>query len=297
MTIYLSAIYQGVLWSIMGLGLYISFRILRFADLTSEASFTMGAATAVTLITLGVHPFIATLASIITGMITGFITGALTTYFEIPGLLASIITLTAFYSINLRVMGSPNLSLRGFDTIYSIISPLIESMQTQRFIIGIIFTLIVIAFMSFLFRTDLGQAIIATGDNEIMAGSLGIKTDQMKRLALMFANGFIALSGALVSQDNGFSDIQMGSGTVVVAMASIVIGEVLFRRQLSLPYRFVSIVVGSIIYRVIIVFVLRLGFNPTDFKLISAFILALFLAFPVVSKKLKLKNKSSLGEL
>lgn len=297
MTIYLSAIYQGVLWSIMGLGLYISFRILRFADLTSEASFTMGAATAVTLITLGVHPFIATLASIITGMITGFITGALTTYFEIPGLLASIITLTAFYSINLRVMGSPNLSLRGFDTIYSIISPLIESMQTQRFIIGIIFTLIVIAFMSFLFRTDLGQAIIATGDNEIMAGSLGIKTDQMKRLALMFANGFIALSGALVSQDNGFSDIQMGSGTVVVAMASIVIGEVLFRRQLSLPYRFVSIVVGSIIYRVIIVFVLRLGFNPTDFKLISAFILALFLAFPVVSKKLKLKDKSSLGEL
>lgn len=297
MTIYLSAIYQGVLWSIMGLGLYISFRILRFADLTSEASFTMGAATAVTLITLGVHPFIATLASIITGMITGFITGALTTYFEIPGLLASIITLTAFYSINLRVMGSPNLSLRGFDTLYSIISPLIESMQTQRFIIGIIFTLIVIAFMSFLFRTDLGQAIIATGDNEIMAGSLGIKTDQMKRLALMFANGFIALSGALVSQDNGFSDIQMGSGTVVVAMASIVIGEVLFRRQLSLPYRFVSIVVGSIIYRVIIVFVLRLGFNPTDFKLISAFILALFLAFPVVSKKLKLKDKSSLGEL
>lgn len=297
MTIYLSAIYQGILWSIMGLGLYISFRILRFADLTSEASFTMGAATAVTLISLGVHPILATLASILTGMVTGFITGALTTYFEIPGLLASIITLTGLYSINLRVMGSPNLSLRGFDTIYSILANFLESMQTQRFVVGITFTLVVIAFMSFLFRTDLGQAIIATGDNEIMAGSLGIKTDQMKRLALMFANGFIALSGALVAQDNGFSDIQMGSGTVVVAMASIVIGEVLFRKQLSLPYRFVSIVVGSIIYRIIIVFVLRLGFDPSDFKLISAFVLALFLAFPVISKKLKPKDISSLGEL
>ncbi|MFL2128137.1 ABC transporter permease [Ruoffia sp. FAM 26255] len=296
MSIYFSAVYQGILWGIMGLGLYISFRILRFADLTSEASFTLGAASAVTLITMGVNPIIATFASIITGMLAGLVTGLLTTYFDIPALLASIISLTGFYSINLRVMGSPNLSLRGFDTIYSYLSEVIESVQYQRAIVGLIVVLLVILFMTYLFKTDLGQAIIATGDNEIMAASFGIKTNTMKRLALMFANGFIALSGALVAQDNGFSDVQMGTGTVVVAMSSIVIGEVIFRKQMKLSGRFISIVVGSVIYRLIIVFVLQLGFNPNDFRLISALVLAIFLALPAISKKMGL-NKAKLGKL
>lgn len=296
MSIYFSAVYQGILWGIMGLGLYISFRILRFADLTSEASFTLGAASAVTLITMGVNPIVATFASIITGMLAGLVTGLLTTYFDIPALLASIISLTGFYSINLRVMGSPNLSLRGFDTIYSYLSEVIESVQYQRAIVGLIVVLLVILFMTYLFKTDLGQAIIATGDNEIMAASFGIKTNTMKRLALMFANGFIALSGALVAQDNGFSDVQMGTGTVVVAMSSIVIGEVIFRKQMKLSGRFISIVVGSVIYRLIIVFVLQLGFNPNDFRLISALVLAIFLALPAISKKMGL-NKAKLGKL
>ena len=296
MSIYFSAVYQGILWGIMGLGLYISFRILRFADLTSEASFTLGAASAVTLITMGVNPIVATFASIITGMLAGLVTVLLTTYFDIPALLASIISLTGFYSINLRVMGSPNLSLRGFDTIYSYLSEAIESVQYQRAIVGLIVVLLVILFMTYLFKTDLGQAIIATGDNEIMAASFGIKTNTMKRLALMFANGFIALSGALVAQDNGFSDVQMGTGTVVVAMSSIVIGEVIFRKQMKLSGRFISIVVGSVIYRLIIVFVLQLGFNPNDFRLISALVLAIFLALPAISKKMGL-NKAKLGKL
>ncbi|MBA5728735.1 ABC transporter permease [Aerococcaceae bacterium INB8] len=296
MSIYFSAVYQGILWGIMGLGLYISFRILRFADLTSEASFTLGAASAVTLITMGVNPIIATFASIITGMLAGLVTGILTTYFDIPALLASIISLTGFYSINLRVMGSPNLSLRGFNTIYSYLSEFVESVQYQRAIVGLIVVLLVIFFMTYLFKTDLGQAIIATGDNEIMAASFGIKTNTMKRLALMFANGFIALSGALVAQDNGFSDVQMGTGTVVVAMSSIVIGEVIFRKQMKLSGRFISIVVGSVIYRLIIVFVLQLGFNPNDFRLISALVLAIFLALPAISKKMGL-NKAKLGKL
>lgn len=296
MAIYLSAVYQGILWGIMGLGLFISFRILRFADLTSEASFTLGAASAVTLITMGVNPIVATFASVFAGMVAGLITGIMTTYFEIPSLLASIISFTGFYSINLRVMGSPNLSLRGYDTIYSYFSPLIEQAQNQRFLIGILMVLLVIMLMTFLFKTDLGQAIIATGDNEIMAGSFGIKTDSMKRLALMFANGLIALSGALVAQDNGFSDVQMGTGTVVVAMASIVIGEVIFRGQLKLSGRFVSIVIGSILYRLIIVFVLQLGFNPNDFRLISALVLAIFLALPAITAKLGM-NKINVNKL
>lgn len=296
MAIYFSALYQGILWGIMGLGLYISFRILRFADLTSEASFTLGAASAVTLISMGVNPIAATFLSILSGMFAGFVTGILTTYFEVPSLLASIISLTGFYSINLRIMGSPNLSLRGFDTIYSYLNAFIESSQYQRFFVGIVISLLVIVFMTYLFKTDLGQAIIATGDNEIMAGSFGIRTNSMKRLALMFANGFIALSGALVAQDNGFSDVQMGTGTVVVAMSSIVIGEVLFRKQLKLSGRFLSIMLGSVIYRLIIVFVLRLGFNPNDFRLISALVLAIFLALPAISKKINF-NKTTNKQL
>lgn len=296
MAIYFSALYQGILWGIMGLGLYISFRILRFADLTSEASFTLGAASAVTLISMGVNPIAATFLSILSGMFAGLVTGILTTYFEVPSLLASIISLTGFYSINLRIMGSPNLSLRGFDTIYSYLNAFIESSQHQRFFVGIVISLLVIVFMTYLFKTDLGQAIIATGDNEIMAGSIGIRTDSMKRLALMFANGFIALSGALVAQDNGFSDVQMGTGTVVVAMSSIVIGEVLFRKQLKLSGRFLSILLGSVIYRLIIVFVLRLGFNPNDFRLISALVLAIFLALPAISKKINF-NKTTNKQL
>lgn len=292
MAIYFSAVAQGILWSIMGLGLYISFRILRFADLTSEASFTMGAATAATLATNGVHPIIATLAAIVAGMIAGLITGFLTTYFEIPALLASIITLTALYSINLRIMGNPNLSFRGTDTLFDLMRNFLNESLYARIAVGLIFVIICILIMVFFFKTDIGQAVIATGDNEIMANSLGINTPQMTRVALMFANGLIALSGALVAQDNGFSDIQMGSGTVVVAMSSIVIGEVLLKNELTLAKRLVSIIVGAIIYRVILVFVLRLGFNSNDFRLISATVLALFLAFPSVKAKLSPKTNT-----
>lgn len=286
MTVYLSGIYQGIIWGMMGLGLFISFRILRFADLTSEASFAVGAAVAVRLITLGVNPVLATLGAILGGVVTGAVTGVLATYFEIPGLLASIITMTAFYSVNLRVMERSNLSLRGFETIYDLVPSLTEYPQEDKFVIGILFVLIVILLLVFLFKTDLGQAIIATGDNEVMAGSLGIHTPRMKRLGLMLANGIIALCGALIGQDNGFSDVNMGAGTVVVAMASIVIGEVFFFKQIKLGTRFLSIVVGSIIYRLILVFVLRQGFNANDFKLLSALVLAVFLAVPKLSRVL-----------
>ncbi|MGX7091658.1 ABC transporter permease [Hutsoniella sourekii] len=286
MQVYLSAIGQGVLWSVMGIGLYISFRILNFADLTSEASFTMGAASGVYLITTGMNPFLATFLAIFAGMFAGWITGFLTTFFEIPGLLSSIISLTGLYSINLRIMGRPNLSLRGFETVYDQLANQLDSALLRQYLLGGLVVLVIILTLNYFFKTDLGQSIIATGDNEVMARSLGIPANQMKRIALMLANGLIALSGALVAQDNGFSDISMGSGTVVVAMSSIVIGEVLFRKQLTLSLRLVSIVFGAIIYRLILVFVLRLGFNPNDFRLVSALVLAVFLAFPTVKRKL-----------
>ncbi|MBD3948238.1 ABC transporter permease [Tuanshanicoccus lijuaniae] len=283
MTIYLNAMSQGVLWGIMGIGLYITFRILRFADLTSEASFTMGVSVAVSLITQGVSPILATVAAIFGGMLTGYVTGLLMTLFDIPSLLAGIITLTGFYSINLRIMGKPNVSLRRLATIYDEgIATLFQSTLVQRTVIGLMIVMIVVLLLSFFFRTDLGQAMIATGDNEIMAKSLGIKTASMKRFALVLANGIIGLAGALVAQDNSFGDISMGTGTVVVALSSIVIGEVLLK-QLTMPLRLLAIVLGSVIYRVILVFVLQLGFNANDFRLISAIVLAIFLAFPTIS--------------
>lgn len=285
MTIYLNAMSQGIIWGIMGIGLYITFRILRFADLTSEASFTMGASVAVALATKGINPLIATIVAIFGGMIAGYVTGLLMTLFDIPSLLAGIITLTGFYSINLRVMGKPNVSLRGVKTIYQGVEIIFSTDLLQRLFIGIVTIIIVVGLLAYFFKTDFGQAVVATGDNEVMANALGIATPQMKRFALVIANGIIGLCGALIAQDNGFVDISMGSGTVVVALSSIVIGEVLFK-NLTLPLRLLSIVLGSVFYRMILVFVLRLGFNANDFRLISAAVLAIFLAFPAISKKI-----------
>lgn len=288
MQLYYSAIFEGILYSIMALGLYITFRILRFADLTTEASFTLGAAVAVSLISQGMNPIFATLLSIVGGMLAGFITGILMTYFEIPSLLASIITLTGLYSINLRVMQRPNINLRGFDTIFSMIEPWINSANIRVLVIGLIIVLICISLLAFFFKTDLGQAMVATGDNEIMAKSIGINTSAMKILALMIANGLIGFCGAFIAQNNGFADVTMGNGIVVIAMSSIVIGEVFFK-DLSLAARLMSIVIGSIVYQIIIVFVLQLGLHPTDFRLISALVMAGFLSFPTIKRKLTIQ--------
>lgn len=293
MTIYYSAIAQGILWGIMGLGLYISFRILGFADLTSESSFTLGAAVAATAVTMGMHPVTATLLAIVAGMLAGLVTGLLTTFFEIPGLLASIITMTGLYSVSLRVMDQPNLSFRGYETIYSIFNTVTDNSLLVRYGIGLMFVAISITLIALFFKTDLGQAIIATGDNAVMADSLGIDTARMTRFALMFANGLIGLSGALVAQDNGFADLQLGTGTVVIAFSSIVIGEVLFRRQMTLTKRFMSIIVGAIIYRLILVFVLQLGFSAGDFRLLSAAVLAIFLGSPALWRKLNVRGSMS----
>lgn len=285
MALYYSACIQGILWSLMGMGLYISFRILGFADLTSEASFTLGAGVAAILIQSGYSPLLATLLAIGAGMLAGLVTGWLTTFLAIPGLLASIITMTGLYSVSLRVMGQPNLSLRGSETLFSLMEQLIPSSDLARLVLGLVFALVVVAMLSLLFKTDLGQALVATGDNRIMADSLGINTHRMLRLALMLSNGLIALSGALVAQDNGFADIQLGNGTVVIAFSAIVIGEVIFRQQLSLTKRLMTVVLGAIIYRLILVAVLQLGFNANDFRFLSAFVLVLFLAGPNLIKR------------
>ena len=285
MGLYYSALVQGLLWSLMGIGLYITFRILRFADLTSEASFTVGGAVAVTALTNGLHPFVALVLALLAGFVTGFVTGLLMTYFGIPSLLAGIITLTAFYSLNLRIMGKANVSLRKTTTLYDLLQPFTKDSTWQILIMGIVIVGAVILLLGYFFSTDLGQAMVATGDNEVMAESLGISVNRMKLLALMGSNGIIALSGALIAQQNGFADVTMGTGTVIIALASIIIGEVMFK-QLSLVKRLAAIVLGAMGYRLLLVAVLQLGFEPSDFRLISAVILAVFLALPTLKQKM-----------
>lgn len=289
MGIYYSAIAQGLLYSLMGIGLYITFRILNFADLTSEASFSVGAAVAVKTLTLGLHPVLSLITAFVAGMLTGLVTGLLMTYFEIPSLLAGIITLTAFYSINLRIMERANLSLRQVKTLYDLLANLLADSTSRIFLVGIILTLIVILLLGYFFKTDLGQSMVASGDNEVMAHSLGISVKLMKCLALMASNGIIAMSGALIAQQNGYADVDMGTGTVIIALSSIIIGEMLFK-QLTLSMRLCAIVVGSVLYRLLLVAVLKLGFLPSDFRLISALVLAVFLALPAMRKKIQAKK-------
>lgn len=286
MGIYFSAVIQGILWGIMGLGLFISFRMLRFADLTSEASFVVGAAVSVSMMTSGSHPLFAIVLGMLAGMLTGLFTGFLMAYLEIPSLLSGIITLTALYSINLRIMGRANLSLRQHNTVYDLFATWFPSDHMQRLVLGILVVTVCIVTLNYFFKTDLGQAIIATGDNEVMAVSLGISIGKMKCLALMLSNGLIALSGSLLAQYNKFADVSMGLGTVIIALSAIIIGELVFHQQLSLTMRLSSIIIGSIIYRLLLVFVLQLGFNPSDFRLVSASLLALLLAFPILKRKL-----------
>lgn len=284
-----SAIGQGLLWATLGLGLFLTFRILDFPDMTVEGTFPMGAAACVAAINHGVSPIWATLIAIGVGMLCGLATGLLYTKGKIPILLAGILVMTAAYSINLRIMGRSNLTLLDKPTLLKV--PFLEQMPmyfdsvTLGFIIITILTLVLIYFL----QTDLGQAFIATGDNEKMARSLGIKTDNMKIMGLMVSNGVIGLGGALVAQNDGYADVNMGIGVIVIALASIIIGEVAFG-ELTMNQRLVAVTLGSILYRFVLLIVLKLGFNTNDLKLFSSVVLALCMMIPVFRNILNFKH-------
>lgn len=280
MNLLIVSISEGLLWGVMALGIFISFRILRLADLTVEGSFPLGAAVASILIVNGTNPILATLLALVAGMVGGMITGLLMTKLRIPPLLAGILTMTGLYSINLRIMGRANISLLNYPRITQLLDGVFDlPSQTNLIIVGTIITAIIVIVLYLLFKTDLGQALIATGDNERMAKAMGISTSSMKVLGLMLANGLIALSGALIAQNNGYADISMGIGTVVIGLASVMIAEVAFA-NVSFGVRLTSLAVGSIFYRIIISGALSLGLQPNDLKLISAVLLALVISIP-----------------
>ncbi|MGO3489619.1 MAG: ABC transporter permease [Leuconostoc carnosum] len=287
MSMIVSSIGQGLLWAVLGVALFLTFRILNFPDMTVEGSFPLGASTAVTMITHGINPFAATLAAFFVGTIAGLITGLLYTKGKIPILLAGILVMTASLSINLRIMGSANISLLDQKSIFSI--KILQHLPKyfDSVFLGFVIIVIITAGLIFFLQTELGQAFIATGDNPNMAQSIGIQTDRMTIMGLMLSNGLIALGGAVISQNNGYADINMGIGIIVIALASIIIGEVVFG-ELTLNERLVAVIIGSILYRLVLLVVLRLGFSTNDVNLISAIVLAVAMILPQLRHALKL---------
>ncbi len=283
------ALNQGILWGIMALGVYITFRLLDFADLTVDGSFATGGAVCAVSLVGGINPIIAVLLAMAAGCVAGFVTGFLHTKFEIPAILAGILTQIGLYSINLRIMGRSNTPLLQQDDMFkgfAQMSGLPASWAT--FIVGMIFVVAVIVFCYWFFGTEIGSAIRATGNNEHMVRSLGVNTNTTKILGLMLSNGLIALAGALVTQSQGYADIKMGIGAIVIGLASIVIGEVIFGRK-GFAIRLTSIVVGSIIYRIIVALVLQMGLSTDDLKLLTAILVAIALSVPVILNKRKQK--------
>lgn len=278
----ISSVSQGLLWGILGLGIYLTFRILKFPDMTTEGSFPLGGAVAITLMNQGIHPILATFAGMLAGCVAGLVTGLLYTKGKIPTILAGILVMTSCNSIMLMIMGRANLGLLDIKTIQDLLP---FSATTNLLVIGLLAVILVIAGLIFFLYTKLGQAYIATGDNRDMAKSFGINTDRMEVMGLVVSNGLIALSGALISQQDGYADVSKGIGVIVIGLASIIIGEVLYSTNLTLLERLVATVVGAILYQFLIAGVIALGFNTNYLKLFSAIILAICLMVPVLKDK------------
>ena len=300
MNVILGAAAQGVLWAVMAIGVYITYRVLDVADLTCEGCFTLGGGVTCVLITSGYDPFTATFVALIAGLLAGLLTGVLHTLFKIPALLSGILTMTALWSINLRIMGKSNIPLLKETTIISMLEDTLSNMgvapsdtkNLAAIIAGFILTVIVVLFLWWFFKTEFGYSVRATGDNKNMIRAQGVNTNLTTIFGIMLGNGLIALSASLVSQYNCFADIQMGVGTIVIGLASVIIGEVVFGHR-NILHSLIAVSLGSVLYRLIIALVLNLGLKTDDMKLISSILLTIALCFPTVrNSAVNLINKS-----
>ncbi|WP_098746760.1 ABC transporter permease [Paenibacillus sp. EZ-K15] len=273
----------GLLYALMALGVYITFRILDFPDLTVDGSFTTGAAIAAILITNGVNPWLATLAAFAGGTLAGICTGLLHTKGKINGLLSGIIMMIALYSINMRIMGKPNISLSQEKIIFGTIDPIYIML-----VIVIIGKLLLDAF----FRTDLGLALRATGDNKRMIRSFGANTDTTTILGLSISNGLVALSGAVVAQQSSFADIGSGIGMIVIGLASVIIGEAVLGTG-SVFRTTLAVVCGSIIYRIVVAAAYEIPWlEASDLKFITAIIVIFALVVPTINRAMKQRSQA-----
>ncbi len=292
------SIAQGMIWGIMALGIYMTFRLLDFADMTVDGSIALGAAVTVMLIRAGVHPVVALPVAFLAGMLAGLITGLLNTALGIPGILAGILTQISLYSINLNIMGKSNqpVSVDNYPLVVSL--RYVTDNMTSRiiFFLGmILFLLVLVAILYWYFGTEQGHAIRATGCNGNMARAQGINTNFIKVLTLMVSNGLVGLCGGMYAQFQGAADVNMGRGAIVIGLAAVIIGEVLFgkiagKRKHAFAFTLLSVVLGAIIYYMVYQFVLWLKMPSENMKLFSAIVVAIFLSVPYLREKRSLKK-------
>lgn len=282
------AVAQGLIWGVMAIGVFITFRILDIADLTVDGTMGTGGAVMVISMANGMNVWVAMLLSVLAGCIAGLVTGIFHTKFGIPAILAGILTQLSLYSVNLRILGgkaNQPLSYRNYNLVFSL------GEVQKSLIIGVIFVVVLIMILYWFFGTELGHGLRATGTNEAMSRSNGINTDTNKVIGLIISNGIVALAGAMLAQFQGFSDVNMGRGAIVIGLAAVIIGEVIFGKLFkNFALKLLAVAIGGVIYYIVITLVLRLGFNANDLKLFTALVVALFLGVPYWKNKVAAKT-------
>ena len=273
------AVGQGLIWGIMAIGVYITFRVLDFADLTVDGTLATGGAAMTMSLMAGCNVYVALLIAFVAGCLAGLVTGILNTAFGIPPILAGILTQLALYSINLRILCKANQPVSGYK--YDLICSMTK--LNQALIVATIFVLVIIALLYWFFGTEIGHAIRATGTNMNMARANGININSTKIIALVLSNGLVALAGGLLAQYQGYADINMGRGAIVIGLAAVIIGEVLFGKIFkNFALKLLSVAIGGIIYYIVMQFVISLGLNTDDLKLLTAAVVAVFLGIPYI---------------
>lgn len=274
-SVIVKAIELGLIFSILSLGVYISFRILNIPDLTIDGSFSTGCAVCA-MCTVAGHPYLGLLAAFLLGVVCGLVTGFLQTKMKIQPLLAGILTMTALYSLNLRIMGlAPNVSLFGMQTMFTNCEYVILLLSCISIVCGFV--------LYWFLKTNLGLRLRATGDNETMVRSSSINVDTMKFLGLALSNGFVALSGAILAQYQNFADVTGGTGMMVIGLAGIIVGEAILRKR-TLGFEIIASILGACVYRILYTLSLQLGVPTTDMNLISALLVALTISLPMIKK-------------
>lgn len=282
------SLYEGLAYGFVTLGVYITFRVLAFPDLTVDGSFPLGGAVAATLIVGGVNPWLATLVAFIAGICAGLITSLLNTKLRINALLAGILMMISLYSINLAIMGRSNVSVLREATVFKQTAQLfsIEPTTTLSIIFMVVLAIVILGILNWFLRTEIGLALRATGDNGQMVRGLGVSTDMTTIIGVSLSNGLVALAGGLIAQKQGFSDVGMGIGMIVMGLASVIIGERLFRPRGITTILF-AVIGGSLVYRLFLGIALRLGLPPNNLKLITALLVIIALAIPYIQKKVR----------
>jgi putative tryptophan/tyrosine transport system permease protein len=282
------SLYEGLVFGFVAIGVYLTFRVLAFPDLTVDGSFALGGAVAAKLITDGVNPLPATFAALGAGLCAGLATSLLNTKLRIPALLAGILMMVGLYSINLRIMGRSNLPLLRQSTIFVLASQLpgLETRLAYQLVVAGVLAAIVFFILNWFLRTEIGLALRATGDNEQMVRGAGVDTDKTTILGVCLANGLVGLSGGVVAQGQGFADVGMGIGMIIMGLASVIIGEALFRPK-GVARLLLAVLGGAFVYRFVVSLALRMGMRAGDLKLVTAVIVIIALVVPYVQRKIR----------